>query len=589
MTYRNISTFHKIWDILTRAERNKALVLLVFMLIGMMLETLGVGLVVPAIALLIQDNLAVRYPVIEPVLVALGSPGRQTLIIGGMLTLVGAYFIKALFITFLAWRQTRFAFGIQAQLSQRLFTIYLRQPYTFHLQHNSAQLIRNAVNEVSVFSSDVILPGMLIITECMVILGIGSLLLLIEPMGTLIVGLVLVAVVWSFHRVMRAKVTLWGSARLYHDGMRIQHLQHGLGGAKDVKLLGRESDFLAQYSVHNTQSAQMGQLQGTLLQLPRLWLELLAVSGMTLLVFSMLTQERDIASIVPTLGLFALSFFRLMPSVSRVLSSAMSVRYGLAVVGVLHEELKLNAPEAVAKDTKGTAFQHEIRLTDLSYTYPDASESALSSLSIVINKGEFIGFVGSSGAGKSTLVDAILGLLSPSAGQVSVDGQDISQNLRHWQDQIGYVPQSIYLTDDTLKRNIAFGLPNEQIDNAAVWRAIQAAQLEDFVASLPKGLETIVGERGIRLSGGQRQRIGIARALYHEPSVLVLDEATSALDTNTEQDVMDAVTVLRKDKTIIVVAHRLSTVEHCDKLYRLEHGRVVEEITSAQFFARMPK
>ncbi|MDO8463818.1 MAG: ABC transporter ATP-binding protein [Gallionella sp.] len=578
MTHRDISTFRKIWDILTHTERNQALVLLVLMLIGMILETLGVSLVIPAITLLIQDNLAARYPVIGPVLVALGNPDQQTLIIGGMLTLVAVYFIKALFIAFLAWRQTRFAFGIQAQLSQRLFTTYLRQPYTFHLQRNSAQLIRNAVNEVSVFSSDAILPGMLIITECMVMLGIGSLLLLIEPLGTLIVGLVLGAVAWAFHRVMRAKVTLWGKARLYHDGMRIQHLQHGLGGAKDVKLLGRESDFLAQYSVHNTQSAQMGQLQGTLLQLPRLWLEFFAVAGMTLLVLSMLAQGRDITSIVPTLGLFALASFRLMPSVSRVLSSAMSMRYGLAVVGVLHDELKLNVPETAAKDTNGTAFQHEIRLTDLSYAYPDAAESTLSNLSIVINKGEFIGFIGSSGAGKSTLVDIILGLLAPSAGQVRVDGQDISQNLRHWQDQIGYVPQSIYLTDDTLKRNVAFGLPNEQIDTAAVWRAIQAAQLEDFVASLPDGLETIVGERGIRLSGGQRQRIGIARALYHEPSVLVLDEATSALDTNTEQGVMDAVTVLRKNKTIIVVAHRLSTVEHCDRLYRLERGKVAEEI-----------
>jgi len=558
------------------------LLLLGLMVIGMMLETLGVGLVIPAITLLTQENLAARYPATEPILRALGNPDPQTLVVGGMFVLVGVYLIKACFLAFLAWRQTRFAFGVQAQLSQKLFATYLRQPYTFHLQRNSAQLIRNALDEVGIFTGNAMLPGMLILTECMVLLGVGSLLLLVEPLGALIVALVLGGAAWGFHRITHVRIVRWGKERLYHDGMRVQHLQQGLGGAKDVKLLGREGDFLAQYGIHNTQSARMGQFQSTLQQLPRLWLELLAVTGMTLLVLSMLAQGRDIAGIVPTLGLFAIAAFRLMPSINRVLSSVLSLRYGLAVVDTLHKELKLAMPEAVARHANGAAFQHEIRLENLSYTYPGADAAALNGLSIYIRKGESIGFIGTSGAGKSTLVDVILGLLPPDAGQVTVDGQDIRHDLRHWQDQIGYVPQSIYLTDDTLRRNVAFGLPDESIDDTAVRGAIHAAQLEDFVDSLPDGLETVVGERGIRLSGGQRQRIGIARALYHDPSVLVLDEATSALDTDTESGVMQAITALHGSKTIIIVAHRLSTVEQCDRLYRLEGGRVVEEVVPAE-------
>jgi len=339
---------------------------------------------------------------------------------------------------------------------------------------------------------------------------------------------------------------------------------------------------LAQYHLHNTQGARVAQFQATLQQLPRLWLELLAVTGLALLVLSMLAQGRDMISIVPTLGLFAVAAFRLMPSVNRILGALQLLRYAHIVIDTLHEEFKLDAPEPGAGATKTAtsttpAFQKEISLSDIGYSYPAAATEALNNLSIVIHKEESVGFIGPSGSGKSTLVDVILGLLPPVAGKVMVDGQDIQKNLRAWQDQIGYVPQTIYLTDDTLRRNVAFGLPDGQIDDAAVRRAIKDAQLEEFVASLKDGIESRVGERGIRLSGGQRQRIGIARALYHDPSVLVLDEATSALDTATESDVMRAVTALQGSKTILIVAHRLSTVEHCDRLYRLEHGKVVSE------------
>jgi ABC-type multidrug transport system fused ATPase/permease subunit len=581
----SLSTARKIWGLLTSAERRSAVVLLGLMTIGMLLEMLGVGLVIPALALLTQRDLANNYPALQPTLQALGSPGQQTLIIGGMLVLAGVYLIKTLFLAFLVWQQTHFAFGVQARLSQRLFTVYLRQPYTFHLQRNSAQLIRNVINEVNLFTFNGILPGMLLLTESLVLLGLCSLLLIVEPLGALIAVSVLGTAAWGFHRLTRDRIARWGEARQYHEGLRIQHLQQGLGGTKDVKLLGRETDFLEQYRVHNVQSARVGQLQSTLQQLPRLWLELLAVSGLAILVISMLVQDRALEAVLPTLGLFAAAAFRLMPSVNRVLIAVQSLRYGLPVIDTLHTELNLATPETTKIRNPVTSFHTALELSHITYTYPGTVEPALKDISLTIQRGASVGFIGVSGAGKSTLVDILLGLLTPNTGEVRVDGKDIQENLRNWQDQVGYVPQSIFLTDDTLRRNVAFGLANEQIDDGAVQRAIQAAQLDEFVASLPSGLETLVGERGIRLSGGQRQRIGIARALYHNPAVLVLDEATSSLDIATEHGVMQAVNALQGTKTIAIIAHRLSTVEHCDRLYRLEQGRVVAEGASVEMLA----
>lgn len=574
-----LSTARKIWSVLTPAEKRGAVVLLCLMLIGMVLETLGAGLVVPALALLTQRDFAARYPSLQPVFQALGNPSQQNLVIGGMLTLVGVYLIKAGFLAFLAWRQTRFAFGMQAQLSQQLFKVYLCQPYTFHLQRNSAQLINNAITEVTLFIHNGMIPGMLLLTESMVVLGLCSLLLVVEPWGALIVVGVLGTASWGFYHLTRGRIKRWGAARQYHDGQRVQHLQQGLGGAKEVKLLGRESDFLAQYRVHNTESVRVGGLMYTLQQFPRLWLELLTVTGLTILVISMLAQDRALEAVLPTLGLFAASAFRLMPSINRVLGAVQSLRYGLPVINILHEELNLAIPKVAATRSPAMPFRAVLELSRVTYAYPGAVAPALKEISLAIQCGESVGFIGASGAGKSTLVDILLGLLTPDRGEIRVDGKDIQTNLRSWQDQIGYVSQSIFLTDDTLRRNVAFGLANEEIDDVAVHRAIRAAQLEEFATSLPDGLESFVGERGVRLSGGQRQRIGIARALYHDPPVLVLDEATSALDTATEAGVIQAVAALQGTKTIIIVAHRLSTVEHCNRLYRLHEGRLVEDGT----------
>lgn len=566
----------KLWWILPRGRRRSVVLLALLMLIGMVLEILGVGMVIPALALMSQPDVAVRYTALAPWLARLGNPSRERLVIMGMIALVVVYTVKAVFVGFLASRQARFVFSLQANLSERLFAGYLRQPYAFHLQRNSAQLIRNTIAQVSEVSK-VVQMGLILLTEVLVLLGIAALLLAVEPLGALLVVSTVGVAGTVFVLMTRGRILRWGMSRHVHEGLRLQHMQQGLGGVKDVKLLGRESDFVAQYQRHNLGSAHVGQRQSTLEALPRLFLELLAVVGLAVLVIVMIVRGEDLGELVPTLGVFAAGAFRLMPSVNRVLTAIHAVRFYLPVIDTLHAELRLLEVPPPKRSGGALPFDRLLTLEDVTFRYEGANGPALRNVNIEIPRGFSVGFVGTTGAGKSTLVDVILGLLAPDSGAVKVDGLDVQMNPRAWQDQIGYVPQSIYLTDDTIRRNIAFGLPATEIDETAVWRAIRAAQLETFVNELPQGLDTIVGERGIRLSGGQRQRIGIARALYHDPVVLVLDEATSALDAATERGVMEAVTALQGEKTIIIVAHRTTTVGRCHKLFRLDNGRVIEQ------------
>jgi ABC-type multidrug transport system fused ATPase/permease subunit len=572
--HSSVNPQKKLWQLLTQGQRRAATLLLVLMLIGMIFETLSIGLIVPALALMAAPNVA-NSPWLRPLFDLLGHPSQGALVLVGMATLGLVYVGKSAFLTFLAWRQSTFVFWVQSNLSHRLFSGYLHQPYAFHLERNSAQLISNATTQIGAITG-VVQQGLIVVAEALVICGISLLLLWVEPIGASLVVTTLGFAGWFFNRKTKIRTTNWGRSHYFHEGLRIQHLQQGLGGVKEVKMLGREDGFLAQYQTHNEGAAKAGQRQFTLQALPRIWMELLAVWGLVALIAAMIMCGKPLADLLPTLGLFSAAAFRLMPSVNRVLTSFQSVRFALPAIDILHGEFSRFGREAAPEDAKRLPFREAIMIENLDFNYPTDDRRVLHSISLTIPRGSAVGFIGGSGAGKSTLIDVILGLLFPVGGTIKVDGVDIRQNLRGWQGQIGYVPQSIFLIDDTLRRNVAFGLPDEVIDDAAIWRAIRAAQLEDFVNSLPNGLETEVGERGVRLSGGQKQRIGIARALYHDPEVLVLDEATSALDTDTERGVMDAVVSLHGRKTVLIVAHRLSTVEHCDKVFRLEGGCLKE-------------
>lgn len=574
-------------SLLTRRERRRLGVLMVLVIIGIGLETLGIGLVIPAIVLITQDNLGERYPTIQPVLDVLGNPPQTTLIFGGMAILVGIYLVKSLYLAMLALVQNRFLFGVRIRMSEQLYANYLGQPWTFHLQRNSATLIRNILTETQQLVQNVLSPALILVTEGLLLTCLIVILLLVEPVGASVVGLILGLACLVFYGMLRNRVTNWGAVRHHHDALRIQQVQQGLNGAKDVKLLGREQEFLASFRIHNGASTRMLRYQATLNQMPRLWLEFLAILALAMLVVTMLTQGREMSAILPTLGLFAAVAFRIMPSINKILSAMQSLRFGHVAARNLHGELLLPMlPPARSQDEPPLAFEQEIRLDHIDFSYPDTAELTLEDISIRVHKGESVGIIGPSGSGKSTLVDLVLGILTPDRGSVCVDGVDIRTTIRGWQNQLGYVAQTIYLTDDTFRRNIAFGIADRDIDDDAIDRAVVAAQLNDFIASLPDGLDTILGERGVRLSGGQRQRIGIARALYHDPEVLVLDEATSALDSTTEQEVMSAVAALHGTKTILVVAHRLTTVADCDRIYRLDEGKVVDQGLAIEVLSR---
>ncbi len=569
-----ISFIKKVRIFLELKERVNVVFLLLLMLIGVCLETLGIGLVIPTLAIFSEKNIAEKYPALHPLLEFLGNPNSKTLLIGGVLLLLFVYLLKAVYLGLLAWGQNRFISNLEARLSLRLFSIYMRQPYAFHLQRNSANLIYNVITETSVFTSNVVTPTLQLITESLVIVTICIMVVLVEPLDSIIIISIFSLTGFGFNRLTKNRITKWGEIRQEHDNLRLQHLQQGLGGVKDVKLLGRDSEFLNQYKIHANALAAVVQSNATLQQFPRLLMEVLAIATFALLVITTLVQGGSIGEIIPKAGLFAIAAFRLIPSINRILSTTQVLKYCTPVIDVLQKELELPWEAESNRNVASTSFKDKLELKNITYTYPTATAPAIKNISLSIKQGTSVGLIGKSGSGKSTLVDILLGLLTQESGIICADNIDIQQNMRGWQNQIGYVPQTIYLTDDSLRKNIAFGLPAEEIDEEAVKMAICAAQLKEFVDLLPEGLDTIVGERGVRLSGGQRQRIGIARALYHNPTVLVLDEATSALDTATEKGVMEAVNALQGSKTIIIVAHRMSTIEKCDEIYNLLHGEI---------------
>jgi ABC-type multidrug transport system fused ATPase/permease subunit len=569
-----VETVKIVWKLFTNSDRVAFIRIVVMVIVGMFLETISLGIVVPIIGILTQDDYQQKYPFIVDIF---GNLSREELISAVMVAMVLIYVVRSLFLFWSLWIQKGFSASVSGRLSQSLFSIYLRQPYMFHLQRNSSTLMRNAKNATSVVTCGVD-PFLVLLTDGLVAIAMFALLIAVEPVGTLAVLLVFGLSTFVFQRTTRRRIDNWGYQVDYHETKILQHLQEGFGGAKDVKVLGRENEFLSQHEKHLGESIRINRIYNVILTLPRSFMEIITIVGLCLLVVSMVVRGRELADIVPILGLFAAAAFRVMPSINRLLMATQTLIFNRSIIASVYKDFLLDSPDSLSLKSE-TKFATQLELTDVSFKYPTAANASLQNVSLVVKRGEAVGFVGPSGAGKSTLVDVILGLFAPTSGVVKVDGQDVQQNLRNWQNQIGYVPQAIYLTDDTLRRNVAFGLNDENIDDNLVRNAIRLAQLEEFVATLPEKLETVVGERGVRLSGGQRQRIGIARALYHNPSVLVLDEATSSLDTPTEHGVMQAVQALQGSKTVLIVAHRLSTVEYCDRLYKIENARITEEGT----------
>jgi ABC-type multidrug transport system fused ATPase/permease subunit len=570
------SQFRQIFSLLNSTQKRNAYKLAFFILTGMFLEMIGIGVVIPVITLISDKDIGKTYPFLVPYLSALGNPSHEQICIYAVTALVLVYIIRSVLINYVVKWESKFIFGLQEYFSNKLFRTYMHRPYSFHLMRNSAELIHNILTEVNILVFKVVNPAIKLVSEFILLCVISIFLLMVEPVGALSVMILLATTGYLIHRKTKDRISIWGKKRKFFEAEVSKDLHQGLGGVKDTIILGREENFINLFNENNKNRTYIGQNQNSLSQLPRTWIELIAVFSFAVIVWIIVLQGKPLNTIIPTLGLFAVATFRLMPSVNRFLVSIQSIRFGLPVVKFLKAEYDLLEVN-LSNEKKTPHFTNEIFINKLSFTYPSSTNESLKGVSLRINSFESVGLIGESGSGKSTLVDCILGLFEPQNGQILVDGKNIQEDLRGWQKQIGYVSQSIYLCDDTLRKNIAFGIPANQINEEAVLRAIKMAQLDNFIKTLPLGLDTIVGERGVRLSGGQRQRIGIARALYNDPAILILDEATSALDIATENEVMKSVFDLAKQKTLIIIAHRLSTVANCQKIFHMKNGEIIEE------------
>lgn len=566
----NLSAVKIAKAVLNKSEKRSLGVILGLLLLGSILETFSLGLVIPIIGILANGDFARRFP---DVYLFIGSPSRELLTIYALIFLIAVYIFKTIFLIWSAWVQKGFSTSVTARLGQLLFSNYLRKPYLFHVEVNSSELIRNVQNSASLMSG-LIEPILSALADGFVALGLLTLMFVVEPVGTISTLAIFGTCAFLFNKFSKDKIKKWGESQNFHKGMVLKHLQQGFGGVKDVVVLDKQEYFVEEFSKHLEANAMVQKHFSIAQSIPRYGLEILALVGLATLVTSMSLAGKNISEIVPVLGLFGATAFRLIPAVNRGISNLQLFNLSLPALNGIHPDLS----KPILKESHVELYEllNEISVSNVSFTYPSAQMETLSNITLTIKKGEAIGLIGASGSGKSTFVDVLLGLFEPSVGQINVDGKSIYRDLSGWRKIVGYVPQDVYLFDDTLERNIAYGIKNSFIDQESLKRSLSQSQLETFVGSLKDGLQTIVGERGVRLSGGQIQRIGIARALYHDPEILILDEATSALDQETERGVMDSVRALKGSKTVVVVAHRLSTVEYCDRLYKFEGGKIID-------------
>ena len=571
--------FAHILSLFDAGGRRRILGLLFLILGGAVLEAVGIGLIMPFIALISDPAYLDNQKALKWLYQASSLTTAVQFYVACALGLLLLFLVKNAYLAVTTVVQYRFIYAEMVTLSQRLFGAYLRGSYAFHIQHNSALLIRNIGNEVPMFFANVLTPGFILVTEGVVVLAIVAVLLWVSPGPTVLAVLFFGSVTGLFYRVVRRNVRRYGVAQQTHNGERIKWINQGLGGIKEIKVLGREDYFINAFSHHNAAFAEASRYAMILNQMPRLFIETIAVAAMLLGVVAVLAAGGDAQRLLPTIALFAMASFRLLPSINRIISSVARIAHYLPAVDVVCRDvmLALPLPSGVrsAQAENSLVFRDRIDFSNIGYTYPGAERSSLRGVSLSIPRGSSVALVGPSGSGKTTVADILLGLLTPEQGQVLVDGRDIRENLTAWQRHLGYIPQTIYLTDDSVRHNVAFGVPDVDIDDQAVWAALCLAHLDDHVRSLPQGLDTVVGERGVKFSGGQRQRIGIARALYHDPEVLVLDEATSALDADTERSITEAIDQLAGAKTLIIIAHRPSTIEKCGIRFELRDGKFV--------------
>ena len=568
---------YKLRCVFDRDTKIKLILLLIAIIIGALLETLALSLISPFISILLDNSMIETNIYIKFVYDLLGFSNTGAFLALLTFMLAGVYIFRGLYLYAVSKVQYRVIARRQANLSARLLEKILDYPYLYHTRKNLAELQRIIVTDVEQMFA-LISNVMLMLTDLFMSLFIVIFLAIVSPVMTACVVVMAAICVLLYLKAFRRKIRVAGErVRDAHIGMN-KAVNQAVGGIKEVKIARREGHFHRAFVKCSDVFVKYFTRNQVLAALPKLVIESVCFGGAFIIIGTLIVGGADIASLVPQLSVFVLAAFRLLPAVSRLVGYLNSVIYYRtsvdSVYKSLYEEDDVAAIKQHLPETELPAAVRDIIVSNVTFQYPNTHSPVLKDTSLVIPDKKSTAFIGPSGAGKTTLADIILGVLTPESGGVFHAGKSIHHSFDEWSRCVGYIPQQIYMLDESILENVAFGIDRADIDVAQVWSALEQAQLADFARSLPEGLETVVGDRGIRLSGGQRQRIGIARALYNNPSILVLDEATSSLDTETEKAVMEAIEKFQGDKTMIIIAHRLSTIGHCDIVYRVEDGDV---------------
>jgi len=569
-----------VFSLFSSSEKKKLILLLISIMITGLLEATSISSVMPFMAVVANPDVVYTNVYVKNIYTFFDFQNIDyfLLFLGGVALL--ALLIGNIFTAFTIWMVLKFSNMQEHIIAERLLKKYLHKPYIYFVTNNTAELSKNIINEVSRVVTGVLVPGMQAFARAVIALCIVSLLFVVDPTLALTVTIVLGSIYSVFYYLIRKKLYRIGREVSSSSKDRFVAANEAFGGIKELKLLGKEAEFIRRFSGPSYRYALYNTESRIFSQIPKYAFETIAFGGILLIVLYLIAVKKDMEYVMPIIALYAFSGYRLMNALNVIFVGISECRYHFPALEILHEDLvhEKNLEYTGNKSANIVEVKKVIDLHDISFTYPKAQSPNISNLSVQIEAMQTIGIIGETGSGKTTLLDLILGLLKPDSGQMSVDGIIIcKENVAAWQKKLGYVPQSIYLTDQSIAENIAFGVCSKKINMGDVERAAKVANIHDFIINeLPYQYHSLVGEKGIKLSGGQRQRIGIARALYHRPSVLVLDEATSALDGVTENAVMEAIQKLSHEMTIIIVAHRLSTVKACDCIYVLDKGQVID-------------
>lgn len=574
-----MKTVKELAYIFTKEQKIKLFILFLMIVAGTFAELLGITSVLPAIQIAINPDAVKEKFIYSWIMRTLGLKTGYELLAVVAAGIILIFILKNIYLIFMYAAQYRFIYNNQEQLALRLMKAYLHRPYTFHLSRNTAELQRNVNIDTTQFYA-VILNVLQVLIDILLI-GVLGIYLIRENAFMAFGSLAFIGTAMAtYYKLFKQKSINWGEKSHDANGKMIQWLNQAFGGIKEIKITHRERLFEQAFAGEYEQYASSARKQAISVMVPKYLLETVAIAGIMLVIIIEVLIGMDVTKLVENLTAFAVAIFKLIPSANRINGSLNGILFQLPSVHTVYLGIKeIESDEVPVKDEPNSAFgfENKIEIENISYHYPNVEENVLENVSFSINKGEAVAFIGESGSGKTTIADIILGILEPQKGQIKVDGCDIQEHMSAWHKLIGYIPQSIYLTDDTIKNNIAFGVAEDEIDEEALFRAIAQAKLNDFIKGLEHGVDTIVGEQGARISGGQRQRIGIARALYHNPEILVLDEATSALDQDTEKAVMESIVELQGSKTLIIIAHRLSTIKSCDTVYEVKNKKVIME------------